>query len=743
MARVEDKALWAKSSGETITSHTEWCLKVANHLVANLPLPDDDKERVHHDLLLALALHDVGKAATGFQKAVQKEEKGWGGRRHEILSAAFASGIAGVPEEVILAIITHHRTLPSDGTIPDIGTLPFEQLPWPDDISGTWTEMAHQWEANLEPFRECWTEICQLLGRAEMQHHSSLQPLAIKKAWLNRGRGQLSQFTNFSPQQRYYAALIRGLVISADHLASAHKLPPAIPALKNYKITSYELRDFQRKLGELSGSTLLRAPTGSGKTEAALAWAQSNQRKLGRFFYVLPNIASINAMYLRLRKVFGENNVGILHSRSTETLYRLLEEEQKLSLNLDHQNAARTLSNLAHEIWFPIRVCTPHQILRYALKGKGWEPMLAEFSDSCIVFDEVHAYDPRIVGLTLGAAKLFTTWGARCLFMSATLPSFIESEIKNILGNVPTITPDRESASDRAIVDKKRHNLQIIDGTILDNLPNVVNQIRQATSTLVVCNHVSTSQEVYRQLKSLLKGERVLLAHSRFTSRDRERIEKDLILQPLPKVLVATQVVEVSLDINFSQGFIEPAPIDALIQRMGRINRYGISAPSPVTLFKEQVNRHHLYDQARVTDSIHELQELEGTSNPLSEGDLIVAADKVYHDGYRGKEREKYEEGLNHPDLTQFKDSIIAGTHQDWTEQVIDSADGSFEVIPSSLSKEYKEKAGANLWIEANALLVNIHEPILHSIRNKVDFRTDPWVAYCSYSSETGLHLDS
>ena len=75
--------------------------------------------------------------------------------------------------------------------------------------------------------------------------------------------------------------------------------------------------------------------------------------------------------------------------------------------------------------------------------------------------------------------------------------------------------------------------------------------------------------------KSPKKGVKdVVLLHSRFCRRDRDNIEKNL-QAGLPKVLVATQVVEVSLDVDFEQAFSEPAPIDALIQRFGRVNRKG------------------------------------------------------------------------------------------------------------------------------------------------------------------------
>src|SRR5919108_4944959 len=95
----------------------------------------------------------------------------------------------------------------------------------------------------------------------------------------------------------------------------------------------------------------------------------------------------------------------MLHSRVASSIYSMRETDKDLNSKLSNQQQARMLNSLAREMWFPIRVCTPHQILRYTLQGKGWETMLSEFQNSCFVFDEIHAYNPTITGLTVATAK--------------------------------------------------------------------------------------------------------------------------------------------------------------------------------------------------------------------------------------------------------------------------------------------------------------------------------------------------
>src|SRR5947209_10552759 len=108
--------LWAKSTGETLAEHTAHCLNAARALINSLPYSDEERQAIACEVLLAIAFHDTGKAATGFQKVLRGEQKDWGGRRHEILSAAFAGSMRDVSDACIFSILTHHKALPADVT---------------------------------------------------------------------------------------------------------------------------------------------------------------------------------------------------------------------------------------------------------------------------------------------------------------------------------------------------------------------------------------------------------------------------------------------------------------------------------------------------------------------------------------------------------------------------------------------------------------------------------------------------
>src|SRR5690606_41441161 len=72
--------------------------------------------------------------------------------------------------------------------------------------------------------------------------------------------------------------------------------------------------------------------------------------------------------------------------RSSDLIYSLRERNDDLLSRMESQARARNMSSVVREMWYPIRVCTPHQILRFTLQGRGWETMLSEFPNSCFVF---------------------------------------------------------------------------------------------------------------------------------------------------------------------------------------------------------------------------------------------------------------------------------------------------------------------------------------------------------------------
>jgi CRISPR-associated endonuclease/helicase Cas3 len=385
--------------------------------------------------------------------------------------------------------------------------------------------------------------------------------------------------------------------------------------------------------------------------------------------------------------------------------------------------------------------------------------MLSEFPHSVFVFDEIHAYNPKLTGLIMATAKYLTQHGATCMFLTATLPSFIrkliKSEFRDVDCEIDFIQPSYRNEGDRKILEQKRHIIDPpVKGNILSNIDLIVREAKKAQSTLIVCNHVPTAQRVYRALMYKLKD--VFLLHSQFARSDRNDKENRLLrsklpkndehYEPLPKVLVATQVVEVSLDLDFQQGFTEPAPIDALVQRMGRINRYAAQQqPAKVHIFQKQLSSdRNVYSEELCDNSLTVLTSL---PMPLSEEDLNDAADRIYGNGYKGDDKDDYEDGLNYKPLKHWEQYLVAGTdREDWIHEVIDEdkMEGSEELLPESLIGKYRELKEQGRTIQANDLLVPVGSwrlPYLFN-KNMIDKTQDPWVLTgCKYTEEVGLEI--
>jgi CRISPR-associated endonuclease/helicase Cas3 len=736
-------ALWAKDDGESLLNHTLNVIQIARDVCNNLPLSKEEINDLSHSLIIACAFHDVGKAAEGFQKAL-REKKGWG-YRHEILSTSIASKLyPDISKECLFAILTHHRCIPKSILPTKEKCLPFEELPsFDESINPKWNEAINELRKNLPLLNAFFDELIKkgcVPEINELLHDKfTLDGLGLPEAFIWRD----FQKKKINEEIRIKSSILRGLLISSDHMASSGlNTVPKIPKLSDYPIIEKEikgfLRPFQKNTSETVGDAILKAPTGSGKTGAALLWAAKNQQVNSRLFYVLPYTASINSMYKKLQNIFPTESVGILHHKNLAFLYQSMEDDED-----QKEESARQLSNLSREIYHPIRVCTPHQILRVALQGKGWEHGIVEFRNACFIFDEIHAYDPLITGLTIATVKWLNSMNAKVLFATATLPKYIEELLKKelMLNDSNILSPNSLLEGDREICKKIRHEISIRDGNIVEDLDNIAKEIKKNDKKcLLICNHVATSQIIYKKLTEDYKIDATLF-HARFNSRDRIEIENAITSKNPPKVLIATQAIEVSLDINYDIGFIEPAPADAIGQRLGRINRSGNNkySPAKIVIYSKIYDKNKIYNEKLVNNTVENLRNV----CLLTEQQLTDIVNIIYQNGYEGDDMENYNRGLNHPIINNFKKDVVAGTYREWVDNIISGSDGVIEVLPNSVLGEYQELIKQKKFIEAKMLLVPIRigQKFWAMKRGLIEIDDKLSVIFTKYDSKTGLNL--
>jgi len=345
------------------------------------------------------------------------------------------------------------------------------------------------------------------------------------------------------------------------------------------KIKSYDsskIWQFQYVDQFKNDNTILLAPTGMGKTEFSYLWSNGE-----KFFYTLPLRTAVNQIFERTKKVFGEDKSGILHSDAD--VYILGEGGESESMRI--YEFARQLSS-------PAIVSTGDQFFPYGLRPPAYEKIFAKFSYSRLIIDEVQAYDPKAAAIVVKFLEHIVQMGGKFLLMTATIPSFIQKEIDRRIGADFKTLNLFEKDNELAKFSKHRVKLNVesykedrlsYSKELIQKIVNKANE-NGGSRVLVVMNTVKQAQAVFDDLQKMSKvSVDIQLFHSRFTQKQRKDKENELAefignndssrADKRPKILVATQVVEASLDLDADFLFSELAPWDSLIQRMGRVLR--------------------------------------------------------------------------------------------------------------------------------------------------------------------------
>ncbi|WP_433709492.1 CRISPR-associated helicase Cas3' [Nocardia sp. CA-084685] len=552
----------------------------------------------------AALLHDAGKVPDGFQLMVAASRGPVWGQRHEVYSLGFVADLLALwPNQdqlwVGLGVLTHHRPLTGPAARAIFSTHldpdPVTFAARFGDVDPTAQTQLRSWLARVLHSTHLVTDLPDPGTDIAKAGYQLLE--AIRDKW---------DEDDIDPGHCLIAVLLQGAVTFADHVSSAHgRLLTDQPINRVFAlglVTGMEtagkpIREHQFGASAVTGHLLLRTPTGSGKTEAALLWAAAQVEQIHaevggqpRVFYLLPYLASINAMVDRLAHLTGDSAaVGVVHSKAASYhLNRSLCASEDLTDSARQAVSRAAATRLFREL---VRVGTPYQLLRGALAGPACASILIDAANSVFILDELHAYEPQRLGMVLAMINFWTRIGGRVAIVSATLPQPLITLLNE--ATEPTeLTPiDADNQSWPL-----RHRLSLREAhlTCEQSLSEIDARLRDGQSVLVVANNVADAREIYTELapiaQDLYGDDAALLLHSRFKTMDRAEIEARI--RPRygtgrphqPGLLVATQVVEVSLDVSFDALHTSGAPLEALIQRFGRINRTGTRRPSDVVV---------------------------------------------------------------------------------------------------------------------------------------------------------------
>jgi len=376
-----------------------------------------------------------------------------------------------------------------------------------------------------------------------------------------------------------------------------------------------------------SAILLVEAPMGEGKTEAAFFAHLELQRRFGhRGMYVaLPTKATGNAMFKRaLRFLQGQGanrrlDFQLLHGAK---LLNDTFQEVRLSGICDPETggsirAGQWFTNKKRALLSEYGVGTVDQALLPILPVRHNFVRLWGLANRVVVLDEIHAYDAYTGTLLVHLLRWLLALGSSVLLLSATLSPSIRRKLAKATGTeLPEVEPpyprlsvfcNGEKVGQRHFEADPRRRLTLRLKGILPDLPSIRSSLEAQLSGggtgLALVNTVQRAQDLYRLFpegevlvrdgqrvgKRLLDGTEVLLFHARFPA-DRRQKREDQTLDTFGnsdgntdvregrKILIATQVAEQSLDLDFDVIATDLAPIDLMLQRAGRLWRHARKA---------------------------------------------------------------------------------------------------------------------------------------------------------------------
>lgn len=424
--------------------------------------------------------------------------------------------------------------------------------------------------------------------------------------WLGSHRAMIPWETGRTPLAAYLTRAgtrARSLLRQTRWTMPAESSPLSLGQLIPAGSQPNQVQRLAERIGQ-SGFQLaiVEAPTGEGKTEAAFALTEPSRAGGAGVYFALPTMATANGLFERVRgylsKATGERDVELrlLHSQA----WQYKTDAATVSNPGDEEMSAEAedwFSGSKRGLLAPYAVGTVDQALLAVLRVRHGFVRLFALAGKTIVVDEVHAYDVYMSDLIERLLGWLRALGCRVILLSATLPAARRAALLKAWGACgdttaayPCITwvDQGGGLNAEAFATGERKPLCIRFAQQTEGEPweigarRILERVREGGGLgALVLNTVDAAQKAYGWLQANAAGIRTTLFHARFTVRDRARIEKDVLKRygrdgprDGPAILVATQVVEQSLDLDFDHLVSALAPIDLLIQRAGRLHRH-------------------------------------------------------------------------------------------------------------------------------------------------------------------------
>lgn len=462
------------------------------------------------------------------------------------------------------------------------------------------------------------------LGCADGPYPDALQPmtgLVIMADWLASNEHAFPYAKSCSQHERVSVAM------ESISLPKPWKpIPPPADPAELFRQTfdwpdHYAVRPIQDVAAKIARAQdgqclmIIEAPTGEGKTEAGLAAAHIIGERTGAqgVFFAAPTMSTANGLFDRTTEWVRHSSQGgevvsmyLAHSKN-----QLSKDFQKLkfagigedSLKYGSVVATQWLRDRRKGILSDFVVGTVDQVLMMALQARFSMLRHVGLAGKVIIIDEVHAYDAYMSQYLYRALEWLARYGASVILMSATLPpkqrrklaaayasQLLEKPELDLLDSeayplIATVSPRGVEVSE---IPAGATDLTASVCMLGDDLSELSQSLRNLLDdggiALVICNTVSRAQETFDALRDCFPDD-IELHHAAFLASERSAKEDELRKKlgprahrgdsrPWRRVVVATQVAEQSLDIDADVLVTDIAPIDLLIQRVGRLHRH-------------------------------------------------------------------------------------------------------------------------------------------------------------------------
>ena len=583
--------------------------------------------------------HDIGKASCGFQQQAaacpswlaNARDASDAGRHDRIGACLVWDRLAGHRSRHRLSQIVggHHGTIPklNRRDLDCHGGAGLVDLDPPEEL--------------LLARRQAWDALDSVLGGlpdAAMPADAASATLAVvvladwiaSSAWLLHHRQQAIASGMSDPGEMFaHGRRLAETLIDRAGLTAPQQAPTPTPATMfadsatAWTPLQQSLADSFRPSGP--GIVVICAPTGEGKTEAALLAASRLSAASGRhgLFFAMPTVATAEGLHDRLSAYIERHHRGAPSLRRVHSQAILWDEDPGRGAVSDDDDAvraaARWMTGTRKSILAPYGVGTIDQVLLGALRAKHSPLRLLGAATGTLIVDEAHSLDPYMRQLLVRCVEWVASLGTPVVVMSATMPHRRVSELVDAYrrgadvhsgaSDAPPEPPgypmwmswtptDGWLSADARARRSWTLRVDVADVVAAQLTQQIAAAAVAATATgkcvLVVRSTVGAAQQTHDAAlasdPSLKPGETLEILHSRMPQHQRrsrsqrllDTLGPDTARRPGRLLLVATQVVEQSLDVDFDLLITDPAPVSALLQRAGRVRRHRPTTTGPV-----------------------------------------------------------------------------------------------------------------------------------------------------------------